>query len=407
MFCPRCKIETQDTFCEYCGSATVASSEVAATSTEAKTQHFQESIRHDGNTIAAKFSLKKIISFVAVLVLIIGGLTTYKALQAQYTPKKTVEKFYDYLIKKDYDNAYKMLINTDDRFMTKDNFKLAMEQKDIKQYYIKDFNINEFQNYEDSSTANIRNLKNMFSVQASGKLYPISVAEDGSKLIFFKDYKIDASTFAVKWQMIAPQGAKISINGVEPDISDEPNYDNNMLYNTNYKPSTLIYQVDRIFQGSYDIVAKLDGAEDIKLSSAQAGKKVTIKFSPSADTLKKLQEQAKAYLDLYYSKATQDKYTSLLTTDSKAISRIGGIFGGFNYSSDYVTNKLQELKITSSQLDDIDHATVNVKGSVYYEDSSLLSWYGSKQTGTRDMETEFYFERVNGNWLICDTGYIN
>ncbi len=412
MYCQRCRIETEDAFCENCGKATVASSEIAATAAvQGKSPQFiQEDIKREQIKIQApKLSLKKIIGLTVAGVIAIGGLAAYKTLQSQYTPKKTVEKFYNYVVQKDYDSAYKMLVDTDDRFMTKDTFKASMEQKNIKQYYIKTYNANEFQqdfNSENPQNTNLNGWGNMFTVQASSKLYPVSVVNNGSKLVFFKDYKINASNFSIKWQMVAPQGTNISINGVQPDISTEPNIDGNFNLNDKYKPTTVLYQIDRIFQGTYDVIAKMDGAEDVKLTATQAGNKVIIKLKPSAETIKKLQEQSKAYLDLYYSKASQDKYTSLLTTDSNALSRIGGMFGSFGYGSDSVINKLKDLKVISSQLDDVDHATISVKGTVNYEDSSMVSWGGSKQTGTKDMTTEFYFVKQNGKWLIVDTGYI-
>lgn len=413
MYCIRCRIETgEDTFCENCGGATVANSEVAATvSVQSNIPEFiKENIKREQVKIQTpKLSLKKVIGLVATGIIIIGGLAGHKTLQAQYTPIRTVETFYNYIVKNDYDSAYKMLVDTDDRYMTKENFKAAMSQKNIKSFYIKNYSKNELTQDHNSNTfgTSIHEGGNMFTVQTSSKLYPVSVIENGSKLVFFKNYKINAVNFTIKWQMVAPQGAKISINGKEPEVSTEPNLSNELLFNDKYKPTTVLYQIDNIFQGTYDITAKMDGAEDVTLKAAQAGQKATITFNPNADTVKKLQDQAKAYLDLYYSKASQDKYASLLTTDSNALSKMSSFFGGFGYGSDSVSNKLKDLKVTKSQLDDADHAIISVKGSVDYEDSSMVQWGGQKQTGTKDMTTQFYFQRVNGNWLICDTDYIN
>jgi uncharacterized membrane protein YvbJ len=411
MYCPRCRIETDtDTFCESCGGATVESSEVAATTAAQAKIPFpiQKEIKAEQIKITApKISFKKIIAIAISGVMAISILTGYKALQVQYTPKRTVERFYNYIVKEDYDNAYKMLVDTDDRFMTNDNFKAVMKQKNIKTFYIKNYNPNEFkQDYssENPQNANLNGWGNMFTVQASSKLYPISVVENGKKLVFFKDYKINASNLSIKWQLTAPQGAKISINGKEPQISTESNLDNINIWDK-YKPTTVLYETSRIFEGSYDITATMEGAEDVKVAAAPAGKKVTLKFVPNADTVKQLQDQAKSFLDLYYTRATEDKYSELLTTDSNALKKINSF--GFFYGSDKVTNKVQDIKVTKQSIDDLTHAAITVKCTIYYEDSSMGQWGGITKTGTRDMETDFYFEKVNGRWLISDSGYIN
>lgn len=412
MYCPRCRIEVgEDIFCENCGGATVASSEVAATATAAQNkipQFIQEDIQKEKIKIEApKFSFKKVIGIAAAGIMAIGIVAGYKALQAQYTPKSTVEKFYNYIVKDDYKSAYKMLVNTDDKFLTEENFEASMKSKKIKTFYIKNYNPNEYpQSYDmNQSQKNINGFGNMFSVQGSGKLYPVSVVENGKKLMFFKDYKIDAQTFTVRWQMSAPIGAKVTINDKEPEVSTEPNMDN-LTLGSAYKPETTLYQIDRMFDGTYDIIGTMEGAEDVKLAAAPAGKKETLVFIPKADTVQKLKEQAKAFLDLYYAKASEDKFTSLLTGDSNAMNRIKGIFGG-GWGSDNVINKLQDIKVTKQSIGDVNHASITVKCTIYYEDSSMVSWGGTKQTGTNDMTTEFYFERQNGNWLIVDTSYIN
>jgi hypothetical protein len=411
MYCPRCRIETgADTFCENCGGATVASSEVAATVVASSKipPHIQEDIQREQLKLKTpKISLKKIIGVAVAGLIAIGVMTGYKALQVQYTPKKTVEKFYEYIVEEDFDNAYDMLVNTDDRFLTKENFISSMKAKNIKTYYIKNYTQNQFkQTFDfDSLKTNTNATENMFSVQGSGKVYTVSVVEDGKKLMFFKDYKIDAQDFTVEWEIEAPTGTKILVNGKEPDISEEINL-NNLNIGSVYNPTTTIYKVDRIFDGIYDISATLDGAVDTQITNAQAGKKVTINLIPNSETVEKLHNLSKTYLDLYYSKASQDKYTSLLTTDSTALSKMNSIFGGLGYESDNVTNKLNDLIVTKSQLDDASHAIISVKGTVDYEDSSMVQWGIQTLTGTKDVTTQFYFQRVNDNWLICDTDYI-
>ncbi|WP_443660941.1 hypothetical protein [Clostridium algidicarnis] len=398
MYCPRCKVETEDTFCEKCGGATVASSEVASTIVKEKLPFtIQEERKEKKIRDKTKFSFKKSIKLLIVVVILIGALMGYKTLQTQYTPLNTTKVFYNYIVKKDYDNAYKMLTNTDDQFTSKDMFESYMKQKDIKSFKIQNYNANTFN--AAPSQNNIKNSGNMFTVQANETLYPIDVVENGSKFIFFKNYKIKADNFSVKWQLIAPTGAKVMVSGKTPYVSNEPNTDVSTLLNDKYKPSTVLYQINEIFNGSYDVTATMEGADKFKLVSAPTDKEVTIKFNPSTSIIKTLQEQAKAYLDLYYSNATQDKYTSIITTDNDIALKLNS-----DIISSTLTNKLQDIKINTSSLDDVDHATINVKCGLSYVDSSTAMYGQSATTGTKEMTTDFYFQRVNGKWLISDTG---
>jgi len=411
MYCPRCKIETgTETFCENCGGATVASDEVAAV-TEEQTETInpikEKNKTKSTNKKVTKKSIKRYVTITCVAIMVITGLGMYRTLQSQYTPKNEVTKFYNYVVKKDYDNAFKQMVDTDDRFMDKEDFKVAIGEKNINTFYIKSYNQADFPqsyNTDISQGSNVKNISsNMFTVQGSGKLYAIGVNDNGSNLIFFKDYKINADSFAINWQISAPTGAKVLVNGKAPDISNQPNDDSAMPINGTYKPSSVLYQIDKIFDGSYDVTAKMDGAKDFKIVKAPAGKKVTINFNPNDSTIKQLQSQSKAYLDLYYSNATQDKYSKILTTDSDVLSKMS--LSGFGTTS--VTNKLKDLTVVKSQLDDADHATMSVKGSVSYEDSSMVQFGGAKTTGTKDMTLDLYFERVDGKWLISDSGYIS
>ena len=346
----------------------------------------------------SKFSTLKIISIVAICVLVIGGFICYKILLAQNTPKKAVEKYYNYIVKKDYDNAFKMMVGTDDRFLDIANFKIVMDQKNIKTFYIKAYNSNDFeQSYQNNnSQTNAQPVlsPNMFEVQGSGKLYPVSVIENGSKLVFFKDYKINADNLSIKWKLTAPTGAKILVNGKNTDIVGEPELSSENY--AEYKPTNDIYQIDRIFQGSYNITGKMDGAKDLKLSAATAGTETDIKFKPNANLLKKLEDQTKSFINLYYSKASEDKYTSILTDDSDALLLMKTV----GYSSNGITKKLQNIKITESQLDDSSHAKISVTGIASYNNPQMIGL--DPKTGTKDITAEFSFEKINGKWLICD-----
>ena len=55
----------------------------------------------------------------------------------------------------------------------------------------------------------------------------------------------------------------------------------------------------------------------------------------------------------------------------------------------------------------MEHATITVKGTVQYEDSSLVEFGMNKLSGTKDLLTEIRFKKDNGKWLIVETGYLN
>ena len=394
MICPNCKKEMgKNTFCEVCGKATVASDEITATNEKVEKTPF--SLKRKLKKLS--FSIKQIIFSIVIGILIIVGIIGYITLQAQFTPRKTVETFYNYIEKNNYDKAFKMIANTDNKFLTKNTFKIMMEQQNIKTYNIKNYVSNDF------NGTNIIETANMFEVQANKKSYPVGIVQNVS-ILFYKNYKIDPSNFSTSWKVIAPKGSKILINGVQSNLSSAININNeNSSYSDKYKPITDTYQIDKIFKGRYDITAKMDGAKGIILKAVQSGHKVTIGLNPNADTVKKLQGQIKTYLDLYYSNASQDKYKPLLTSDSDALSKQGSM----SSSLVSVTDKLNDLKITSSQLDDTNHAMVSIKGTLVSNDSSMVQYGGAKQISSSEMTTDFYFRKVNGKWLICDTGYIN
>jgi len=405
MYCPRCRIKTEDEFCENCGNATVSSEEVAATTVQADMHYLmhKEIKKEKVITRAPKLTIKKIISLVAILVIGTGALIGYSLLKKQYTPKKTVEKYYNYLSNHDYDNAYKMLINTDDKFLSKDIYKNSMSKMNFNEFTIQ--NYNEFsKSYlpNNSQDTNISNSGNMFSVQAGGKSYPVSVVNMGKRLLIFNNYKIAADNYTIKWQFTAPTGAKILINGKEPIKTNEPNLDNAFSFNGVYKPSSAVYEIGRIFNGTYDVTATMEGAKEVNYKGLLAGKKINIVFEPNDDLTKQLKENAKSFLELYYSNASQDKYSNLVTTDSNALKRIKEFA---MYRSDKAVNKIKSVEVTEQSIDDVEHAKITVKSTIDYEDSSIAIWGLQKQVGTKEKLTDFYFEKQNGKWLIVDTGY--
>lgn len=411
MYCPRCEIKTEDTFCENCGGVAVVGDEietVEVTEQAEMTFSIEEEVKREKlNVRIRKISLKKIFSKVVIITVIMGALIGYNILKEEYTPRRTVQRFYDYLVNKDYKSAYKMLVNTDDNLLSEDMFKISMEKLDFNQFTIRKFEPEEYKQVyydpENPNNFNINDKGDMFSVQAGGRIYPVSVVDTGKRLLLFKDYRLNADNFTVKWQVTAPTGTKISIKGKDFVKSSKPNIDSIHTLNSFYKPSSLNYDIEHIFYGSYDVVAIMEGAKEVIYKETMAGQNINVKFLPSDELIKELEDKARNFIELYYSNATQEQYINLLTTDSNALIKNIKSEG---FANDKVVNKVKNIKVTKQSIDDIEHATISVNCTIDYEDNTLLSWGGQKQIGTRDMETEFYFIKQNGKWLIGDTGYI-
>ena len=84
----------KNTFCEVCGKATVASDGITATNEKVEKTPF--SLKRKLKKLS--FSIKQIIFYIVIGILIIVGIIGYITLQAQFTPRKTVETFYNYKI---------------------------------------------------------------------------------------------------------------------------------------------------------------------------------------------------------------------------------------------------------------------------------------------------------------------
>lgn len=396
MYCPRCKIETYGEFCENCGTATVETIELESGQREEKKIYNNEIENRKPEGV--KFNIKKLISIVVIIIIFGIGITGYNIMKSKYTPRSTVEKYYNYLLNKDYSNAYNMLLNTDNNFLTVDDFKSVMEKDNFENYSIRNYNENEFKN-ENLNLASNSGTSYMFTVDTKNGLTPIEVKENGKKLLFFDDYKINVDSLVTKWEFTAPKGTKISINGKDPNSIEEPqtSVDNNFIIGSNYST----YTINRIFKGNYDVNATMEGAKKFNIT-APAGDKLDIKLEPSEEAIKELQERAKKFLELYYSKSEKSKYNDLLTANNKALEKLDG--GGMDYSK--VTNKLNELKVTKNEIIDGEHINISVEGTVEYEDSSLVEWGFEKSIGTKKISTDFKFERQDGKWLIQDISYL-
>ena len=401
MYCQRCNINTEYKFCENCGGETVSTKEAPK-----QEEHKEEFNREDFKMNLPKFSKKKIISLVTGALLLVVGIGGYSSIQSKNTPKSTVEKYFNYLADGNYSSAYKMLEGTDDKFLSEYLFKKSMEQTDFKDFKIEEFTPEQYKMvyYDPNNSTNfdITNSSNVFSVNIGLKFYPINVLKDGKKLLFFDDYKIDVKGFTTKWLVTAPKGAKVDIEVIEPNKSSQP-VGNIVTFNDNYNPMLEGYELS-IFSGNFNINSEMEGGEKVSLTDVQAGSKTDIKFEPSKELITELEGNTKKFLELYYSNSTEDKYSDIVLKGSGVLEKINQLN---TFSSSKITNQLTTVEITEKKLEDMEHATITVKGTVQYEDSSLVEFGMNKLSGTKDLLTEIRFKKDNGKWLIVETGYLN
>lgn len=403
MYCPKCKIETgNDNFCENCGGATINKSDLSGDIKEKEVSQSPKEKFEDKKVTLSNLDSKKIIKISICAIVVISILVGYNTLSKQYTPKSTVDKYYSYLLSKDYNKAYKMLNGVDNQFLSEDDFERYVENLELDSYSIKDYDSNSF------STLNTNASGSMFSVQTNKGLIPIEVQKDGKKLLVFNNYKINVNEFATKWEFEAPKGAKITVNDKEVNYDSDTIGDSMMSsLGSNYNTTKSKYVINSIFNGPYDVTATMEGAKDYNLSGAIAGKLLNIKFEPSDELSNELKELAKRYLDLKCSNATDDKYSSLLTQDSTILEKTNQFYTS---STSTTTNKLQDIKITKQSIDDSEHAKISIKGTMNYEEdpeSPVVKWGIIESKGTKDITADFYFEKSNGKWLISDTNYLN
>ncbi|HEY8890154.1 MAG TPA: hypothetical protein VIM70_07840, partial [Clostridium sp.] len=81
MFCLKCKIETEDKYCENCGGATVEDQETNLQFNQANNTNSKIKTK----VVDSKTNIKKTIKLVIILVVLVGGFTGYKVLQSKYT----------------------------------------------------------------------------------------------------------------------------------------------------------------------------------------------------------------------------------------------------------------------------------------------------------------------------------
>jgi hypothetical protein len=412
-YCPVCKCETgKDKFCGKCGNATVVNNEIAPMVADQETklefnQNDNTNKKSKTKVLDSKTNIKKTIKLVIILVILVGGFTGYKVLQTKYTPQKTVNQYYTYLANKDYHNAYKMLSNTDNDFLNEDMFKKSVEKQNFKNYSIKDFNKEDFEDSKD-----IISNATTYEVQANGVTSVAEVVQSGKKFLIFNDFKINVKNFTTKdWGFDVPKGTEIFVNGKKVNNSIE-NTENGSSAATGltgksevYKTKIENYQINNTFTGNYTVKLKLLGASDLNFNDVPVGTKVSANFKMTKVLEQQLQSQAKGLLMKYYANADMTKF---LSTDNDVESELKDAEQMYNINGTKPQSRgimKDDLAIGATTLDDSTHASIvetyTVKKPVLASDIIGLD------NSDSPISTTFYFEKVGSKWLICSADLYN
>jgi len=409
MFSPRCKIDTgEDLFCEKCGDATVASNEIASTSeVKAKSTHIikQNDMGKKIKSITPKVSIKTTICYIAFAVILIGGFTGYKVLQLKYTPERAVNQYYTYLANKDYTNAYKMLINTDNNFMSESMFEKSVENQNFKNYSIKIFDNNIFDPTVRSTNATT------YTVKASGVDYVAEVMQSGKKNFIFNNYKINAINFTSSdWDFDVPHGAEIYVNGKKVNNLVTSATENDATSGLDGQSSAYItktdsYQINSIFTGNYTVKMKLLGASDLTENNVPVGTQVSTYFEIKKSLEQQLQSQATELLKAYYGKKDITKFLSS-DSDVKSELKSHESLSGVGTGIQPIGTMHNDLTFESASLDDSTHANIDVKYTVSYPPTTVdkVAIFGNSNN---TLSKIIYFKKTNGKWLICSAELYN
>lgn len=407
MFCPKCKIEVgEDQFCGKCGEVTVASDEIVSTTEDQApvSKPIQgDNMRKKIKVTVPKSTSKKIIWLVAFIVILIGGFIGYKVLQSKNTPQAAVNQYYTYLANKDYDNAYKMLYNTDNDFMSEDMFKKSVSNLNFKNYIIKDFNKDEF-----NSTNDINSNDTTYEVQANGVSYVAEVEQSGKKDFIFNGYKINAKNFITKnWSFDVPHKAEIYVNGIKVNNLVTDGAENSITSQSSftgedgvYKTRTDTYQINSIFTGKYTVKMQLQGATDIKIKDVPVGRKVDADFKISKVIKQQLQSQAKEFLKAYYGKKDMSEFLSSDSDVQTGIKESENVKSSAKIDIKSRGVMHDDLTLQAESLDDSTHANITVE---YTTDApaQVISGVIVSEKKQEIVNKTIYFEKVGNKWLIC------
>lgn len=396
MYCPRCNKEmVGEMFCESCGCETINTpGEIDEQSK--RIINIDDEI-NEGRDRDPKLKLK-LIRTILIIVLIGVGFVSFKYIKSQNTPILAVERYYGLLGENEYEKAYSLLDETNNEFLNKELFIKFYENKEINNIEVSKYDEKTYSQLNSLSLVNEneKEITEKFTVKSGNQLYMVSVVDNGKKLVFFEDYRIVVDDITTSWNFTAPKGTNIKVQDIEvPYMENSDSNKTNSLggFEVDYEPVTVEYKIGKIFNEDYRIMATLKGGQDIDIIK-KAGEKVEIIFTATEEVSQNLLTKTKEFLDLYYSQASQEKYSELIVKDGKINEKTKTISSIKGTIQDY------EGKIT---LDDSTHAQVSSTFKVKKEGKEV-DYESLLNGGVR--HSVIYFEMIDGTWYIKDRSYI-
>lgn len=201
--------------------------------------------------------LKIVIPIAVAVVLVIALVATFIGIGKSKTDyKKTAKAFVENYAKADWEAVYDSMDVTPGGFLTKEAFVAAMSDKEattiLSSTYTDTF----------SQTASMYEGKAilvMYTTPDGSQNLTLNMKpQQKKKMLFFTEYKVDASDFIVKdCRVKVPTDIKTYVNGVEL-TSNYVDKDN-----TSESSSMTTYKIPSIFAGSASIKLSAEGMEDI------------------------------------------------------------------------------------------------------------------------------------------------
>ncbi|MDS0528559.1 hypothetical protein NNC19_23070, partial [Clostridium sp. SHJSY1] len=337
---------------------------------------------------------KKNIQILIIIIIVVGLFSIYKFLYSKYNTRIILEQYCNYLVNKDYENAYKMLYNTDNDFMSEEMFEKSLKDVDFSGYSIKEYS------KRDNKDEKIEINDTTYEIQVNGFTYIAEVSPKGSKNPILKDYKINAKNLAIKdWNFTVPKGTEIFVNDKKVNGIIETSIDTSHVpveFSIKYEPESETYKIGGMFKGKCNITFKLDSTEDIVKNDVQAGyqiSKVSLNFKQKKELTEELTNQTKKFLEAYYNKTDM---TDLIISNSDIIEKVRAQENLYNSTGKSINMK-DDIVLQNTAIDDNAHASI----CFMFTENYTSTYYNGSRTVSK-VKT-IYFKKENHKWLVCTT----
>lgn len=399
MYCPKCKIDTgNEDFCENCGTETV--DKLDDNSVE-KSSESKKEFKIEKPSIK-KNNIKKYIKLGGAAIIIIALVIGYSSMKNAYSPDKVASKYVGNLTEGNTEEAFKMLDIEEGDFINQDSYdefikSMEIEGKEsvINEVEYDDF-ISEFLGAEELNSEVMPRDMKYYEVKIEPNSYNLELIKKGKKLGAFDNWLISTEGFKTELNIKAPKGTKIFID--DKEIVAENNNSGMDNVNVYYKPEYKTFNIAPVFPIEYEVIAKLEGAKDIKQVVSPENPMNEIKFEATKELEDKLISITEEFLNLHYSDSDESEFKDIVSKDFFEANRMS------NYI-DFVSRELKELSIESTSIDDVEHISLVTNVNYDFEEETFESFFTDEliiEKGNADEKLEFLFQKNNDKWVVVD-----